>query len=73
MRAVVLIGMMGCGKSTVGLRAAKQVGWSFVDLDEEIEREAADRSRRFLKRKAKPDSGSGKRRRCKNGPVAPVR
>ena len=29
---------MGAGKSSVGRRLAKQLGWKFIDLDEEIER-----------------------------------
>lgn len=29
---------MGAGKSTVGRRLAKKLGWRFIDLDEEIER-----------------------------------
>ena len=29
---------MGAGKTTVGRRLAKKLGWSFIDLDEEIER-----------------------------------
>jgi shikimate kinase len=28
---------MGAGKSTVGRRLAKSLGWKFIDLDEEIE------------------------------------
>ena len=29
---------MGAGKSTVGRRLAKKLGWKFIDLDAEIER-----------------------------------
>src|SRR5438132_11290770 len=35
---IYLVGFMGCGKSTVGLALADELGWSFIDLDEEIER-----------------------------------
>lgn len=35
---IYLIGFMGAGKSTVGRRLAKKLGWKFIDLDEEIER-----------------------------------
>lgn len=35
---VSLIGMPGCGKSTVGAALARRLGKTFVDLDEEIER-----------------------------------
>lgn len=37
---VVLIGMPGSGKTTVGKAAAKQLGRTFVDLDDEIVRRA---------------------------------
>ena len=33
---VVLLGFMGCGKSTVGAAIAKASGWAFVDTDELI-------------------------------------
>lgn len=42
-RPLVLVGMMGVGKSTIGRRLANALGRDFVDADEEIER-AADRS-----------------------------
>jgi shikimate kinase len=37
-RPVVLVGLMGVGKSTVGRRLARRLGLSFVDTDEEFER-----------------------------------
>lgn len=35
---IILTGMMLSGKTTVGQRVASQLGWVFVDLDEQIER-----------------------------------
>jgi shikimate kinase len=40
-RSIVLVGLMGCGKSSVGRRLAFRLGLGFVDADEEIERVAA--------------------------------
>jgi shikimate kinase len=37
-RRIVLTGFMGAGKSTVGVRLARELGWTVVDLDEEIVR-----------------------------------
>lgn len=39
-RPVVLVGMMGAGKTTVGRRLAHRLGRTFVDSDEEIEKAA---------------------------------
>lgn len=35
---IFLVGFMGSGKSTIGRALADELGWSFCDLDEEIER-----------------------------------
>lgn len=42
-RPIVLVGLMGAGKSTVGRRLANMLGRDFVDADDAIE-EAAQRS-----------------------------
>jgi shikimate kinase len=36
--SVVLVGMMGVGKTTLGRAAGKALGWKFIDLDREIEK-----------------------------------
>lgn len=37
---IVLVGLPGAGKSTVGPILARQIGWRFIDLDRAIEAEA---------------------------------
>lgn len=37
---VVLVGFMGAGKSTIGRRLARRLGFAFVDLDQRIEARA---------------------------------
>ena len=39
-RTLVMIGLMGAGKSTIGRRLAARLGLTFVDADAEIERAA---------------------------------
>jgi shikimate kinase len=39
-RSVVLVGMMGAGKSSIGRRVALRMGIPFVDADAEIEKAA---------------------------------
>jgi shikimate kinase len=36
-RPIVLVGMMGCGKTTVGKRLAQRLGRPFIDSDKELE------------------------------------
>jgi shikimate kinase len=39
-RSLVLVGLMGCGKSSIGKRLATRLALPFIDADEEIERVA---------------------------------
>lgn len=39
-RVLLLLGLPGAGKSSVGPLVAERLGWRFVDLDRSIEREA---------------------------------
>ena len=38
MKNIVLIGMPGCGKSTIGVKLARALGMAFVDTDDVIQR-----------------------------------
>ena len=40
-RNIVLVGMMGSGKSHIGRKLAQRLGWQFVDTDRRIERAVA--------------------------------
>lgn len=51
---ICLAGFMGAGKSTVGTRLARQLGWRFVDLDERIEEAAAITIPEFFERYGEP-------------------
>ena len=39
-RTIVLVGLMGAGKTSIGRRLAEKLGWNFVDADHEIEQAA---------------------------------
>ena len=45
---VYLVGFMGCGKTSVGGRLARRLGWSFIDLDAAIEERAGESIRRIF-------------------------
>jgi shikimate kinase len=46
---VYLVGFMGAGKTSVGQRLAELLGWSFVDLDQEIEKREGEPIRSIFK------------------------
>lgn len=45
---IALVGMPGCGKSTVGRHLARQLNWRHVDSDTEIERQIGGSIRSFF-------------------------
>lgn len=59
---IVLIGMMGVGKSTVGRRLAARLGLPFVDADEEIERAAGMTISEIFERYGEAHFRDGERR-----------
>ena len=61
-RPVVLVGLMGVGKSTVGRRLARRLGLSFVDSDAEIEDAAGYPAAEIFERYGESDFRDGERR-----------
>lgn len=59
---IVLIGMMGVGKSTVGRRLAARLGLHFVDADEEIEKAAGMTITEMFERYGEAHFRDGERR-----------
>ena len=59
---VVLVGLMGVGKSTVGRRLAKRLGLPFVDSDSEIEDAAGYTAAEVFERYGEQDFRDGERR-----------
>ncbi len=51
---IALVGMPGCGKSTVGRHLARQLGWRFVDSDHEIERQIGGSIRGYFEQHGEP-------------------
>jgi shikimate kinase len=61
-RPIVLVGLMGAGKSTVGRRLAKRLGLPFVDSDEAIEDAAGFSAGELFERYGDKDFRDGERR-----------
>ena len=37
MKNIILIGMMGCGKSTIGRMLAERISYQYIDMDTYLE------------------------------------
>src|SRR5438067_1173938 len=61
-RPVVLVGLMGVGKSTVGRRLARRLGLPFVDSDSAIEDAAGCTAAEIFERYGEQDFRDGERR-----------
>lgn len=51
---ILLVGMMGAGKSTVGRLLARELGWEFRDVDEEVEEESGLSVAELFSRRGEP-------------------
>lgn len=61
-RPIVLVGLMGAGKSTVGRRLAKRLGLQFIDTDAAIEDAAGYTPAEVFERFGEADFRDGERR-----------
>lgn len=61
-KPLVLVGMMGAGKTTVGRRIASRLGRQFIDSDEEIERAAQMTIPEIFEQRGEPEFRAGEMR-----------
>lgn len=61
-RPLVLVGMMGAGKTTVGRRIAARLGRRFLDSDEEIEKAAQMSIPEIFAQRGEPEFRAGETR-----------
>lgn len=61
-RPIVLVGLMGAGKSTVGRRLARRLGLAFVDSDDAIQDAAGFSAAEVFERFGEADFRDGERR-----------
>jgi shikimate kinase len=61
-RAIVLVGLMGAGKSCIGRRLAQHLGRPFVDADSEVEAAAGCTIEEFFERHGEAAFRDGERR-----------
>jgi cytidylate kinase len=61
-RSIVLVGMMGAGKTAVGRKLASRLGWRFIDSDTEIEAAAGMSITQIFDSYGEPAFRDGERR-----------
>lgn len=61
-RSIVLVGLMGAGKTTVGRRLAKRLDLAFVDADAEIEEAAGETIPEIFERRGEAAFRAGEQR-----------
>ena len=61
-RSIVLVGLMGAGKTTVGRRIAQKLGLPFIDADHEIEAAAGESIPEIFERRGEATFREGERR-----------
>lgn len=71
-RCIVLVGLMGAGKTSVGRRLAKELSLPFVDADEEIEAAAGCSIADFFQLYGEAEFRAGERRVIKRLLTGPV-
>ena len=50
-KTIVLVGMMGSGKSSIGRQISKKTGLCYIDIDEEIEKKTKSKIKDIFKKK----------------------
>lgn len=53
-RRIVLVGLMGSGKSSLGRRLARALDWAFIDVDDEVVRRTGRRIADIFERDGEP-------------------
>src|SRR5262249_24308957 len=61
-RTIVLVGLMGAGKTNIGRRLAQRLGLPFVDADSEIEAAAGETIEEIFERRGEAAFRDGERR-----------
>ena len=61
-KSIALVGLMGCGKTSIGMRLARRINLTFVDSDHEIEKAAGHTVAEIFEKFGEDDFRKGERR-----------